>query len=163
MEPSRENLEALTASMDLIVAMVLQILPGLVIVGTLFLVWTNLLLARALLTSRQLLYPDFGRLNTWKAPEPLVWVTILCGFLVLAGHEGLKIVGCNGLIVMMMIYFFQGIGIAAFYFEKKQFPKPLRGILYGLIAMQQLLLVMVIAMGFFDMWVDFRRMRKVDS
>lgn len=47
--------------------------------------------------------------------------------------------------------------------QKKQFPKVLRALLYGLIALQQLLLLVVIALGFFDMWIDFRRTRKVES
>jgi uncharacterized protein YybS (DUF2232 family) len=64
---------------------------------------------------------------------------------------------------MMMIYFFQGIAVVSFYFKKKQFPKALRAILYGLMAMQQLLLLVVVAMGFFDMWFDFRRLRKVEG
>jgi uncharacterized protein YybS (DUF2232 family) len=61
---------------------------------------------------------------------------------------------------MMAIYFFQGIAIVSFYFEKKRFPKILRGILYGLIALQQLVLLLVIAAGLFDVWIDFRRMKK---
>jgi uncharacterized protein YybS (DUF2232 family) len=60
----------------------------------------------------------------------------------------------------MAIYFFQGIAIVSFYFEKKRFPKILRGILYGLIALQQLVLLLVIAAGLFDVWIDFRRMKK---
>ena len=163
MEPSADNIEALTASMEEILRAVLSIVPALMIAGTLFLVWSNLLLARPLLRSRQLLFPDFGRLNEWKAPEALVWVAIALGFLLVVGQSVLAIIAVNGLIVMMMIYFFQGIAIVSFYFEKKQFPKPLRALLYGLIAMQQLLLVLVIAVGFFDIWIDFRRTRKVEE
>jgi uncharacterized protein YybS (DUF2232 family) len=142
---------------------VLRIIPAIVIVTTLFVVWSNLLLARFLLRSKQLFCPDFGRLNQWKAPEPLIWVAIASGGLLFFGHPGIKMLGINGLIVIMMIYFFQGIAIVSFYFEKKQFPKVLRVLLYGLIAVQQLLLLVVIAVGFFDMWIDFRRTRKVES
>jgi len=163
MEPSDENIGILTASMDAIVYIALRVMPALLIVGALFLVWSNLLLARPLLRSKQLLSPEFVRLDEWRAPEPLVWVAIGSGFLILVGHEGLKLAGINGLIVMMMIYFFQGIAVVSFYFKKKRFPKGLRFILYGLIAMQQFLLLLVITMGFFDMWIDFRRIRKVKN
>jgi uncharacterized protein YybS (DUF2232 family) len=61
---------------------------------------------------------------------------------------------------MMMIYFFQGIAIVSFYFKKKRFPKILQGVLYGMIALQQLVLLLVIVAGFFDMWIDFRRIKK---
>jgi len=163
MEPSQENVGILTASMDAIIYVTLRVMPALLMVGALFLVWSNFLLARPLLRSRQLLSPEFVRLDEWRAPEPFVWVAIGSGILILVGHEGFRLAGINGLIVMMMIYFFQGIAIVSFYFKKKQFPRGLRFILYGLIAMQQLLLLLVITMGFFDMWIDFRRIRKAES
>ena len=109
------------------------------------------------------IYPDFGRLNQWKAPEHLVWAVIASGILLLVGDSGLSIIGINGLIILMMIYFFQGIAIVSFYLEKKQLPRFLRILLYGLIAMQQLLLLLVIAVGFFDTWIDFRHERKVEN
>ena len=160
MEVSEERIAILSQSMEGILYVVLRITPAIAIVATLFVVWSNLLLARPLLRSRDLFCPDFGTLNEWKAPEPLVWLVILSGVLILMPNQGLKLLGINGLIIMMMIYFFQGIAIVSFYFEKKQFPKLLRGILYGLIALQQLVLLLVIAAGFLDMWIDFRRMKK---
>ena len=163
MEVSEEKIGMLAQSLEGILYLMLRIIPAIVIVMTLFVVWSNLLLARFLFGSKQLFYPDFGRLNQWKAPEPLIWPAIVSGALLLFGHPGLKMLGINGLIVMMMIYFFQGIAIVSFYFEKKEFPKLLRAILYGLIAIQQLLLIVVIAMGFFDTWIDFRRTRKTAS
>jgi uncharacterized protein YybS (DUF2232 family) len=160
MEVSEERIAILSQSMEGILYVMLRITPAITIVATLFVVWSNLLLARPLLRSRDLFCPDFGTLNEWKAPEPLVWLVILSGVLILMPNQGLKLLGVNGLIIMMMIYFFQGIAIVSFYFEKKQFPKLLRGILYGLIALQQLVLLLVIAAGFLDMWIDFRRMKK---
>ncbi len=160
MEVSEERIAILSQSMEGILYVMLRITPAIAIVATLFVVWSNLLLARPLLRSRDLFCPDFGTLNEWKAPEPLVWLVILSGVLILMPNQGLRLLGINGLIIMMMIYFFQGIAIVSFYFEKKQFPKLLRGVLYGLIALQQLVLLLVIAAGFLDMWIDFRRMKK---
>ena len=163
MDVSEEKIDMLSQSLDGILYVMLRIIPGMMIVATLFVVWSNLLLARFVLRSKELFCPDFGRLNQWKAPEHLVWVAIASGVLLLFGHPGIKMLGINGLIVIMMIYFFQGIGIVSFYFEKKQFPKILRILLYGLIAIQQPLLLVVVALGFFDIWIDFRRIRKVES
>ncbi len=163
MDVSEEKIDMLSQSLDGILYVMLRIIPAIMIVATLFVVWSNLLLARLVLRSKELFCPDFGRLNQWKAPEHLVWVAIASGVLLLFGHPGIKMLGINGLIVIMMIYFFQGIGIVSFYFEKKQFPKILRILLYGLIAIQQPLLLVVVALGFFDIWIDFRRIRKVES
>ena len=59
--------------------------------------------------------------------------------------------------------FFQGIAIVSFFFEKKQFPRPMRIILYVMIAAQQILLLVVIGVGFFDMWINFRKLEKQKS
>ena len=163
MDTSKEEMGVLAESLDEIVYIILHTIPAIVIAITLFVVWSNLLFARFMLRSKQLFCPNFGRLNQWRAPEPLVWVAIASGGLLLFGHPDMKMLGINGLIVIMMIYFFQGIAIVSFYFEKKQFSKALRALLYALIAMQQLLLLAVIAVGFFDVWIDFRRTRKVES
>jgi uncharacterized protein YybS (DUF2232 family) len=160
LEASDQRIDMVAQSMEGILYVMLRILPAIAIVSTLLVVWSNLVVARRLLRSRQLHCPDFGTLNEWKAPEPFVWVAIASGILLLVPHNGLKLLGVNGLIVMMTVYFFQGIAIVSFYFEKKQFPRLLRGILYGLIAIQQLVLLLVIALGFFDMWIDFRRITK---
>ena len=69
-------------------------------------------------------------------------------------------VGLNVLIILLTVYFFQGIAIVSFYFNRKQFPKIARFLLYGLIFIQQLLLMVVIAFGFFDTWLDFRKLNK---
>ncbi len=69
-------------------------------------------------------------------------------------------IGLNGLIVLMTIYFFQGIAIISFYFNKKNFSKGAKILLYGLIVLQQLLLFVVIGLGLFDAWLDFRKLDK---
>jgi uncharacterized protein YybS (DUF2232 family) len=160
MDASDERIDMVAQSMEGILYVMLRILPAITIASTLLIVWSNLLVARPLLRSRQLHYPEFGSLNEWKSPEPLVWFVIASGILLLVPNKGLKLLGVNGLIILMMVYFFQGIAIVSFYFEKKLFPRFLRGILYSLIAIQQLLLLLVIAVGFFDVWFDFRRIKK---
>jgi uncharacterized protein YybS (DUF2232 family) len=43
-------------------------------------------------------------------------------------------------------------------FHKKNFPRLVRFILYSLIAIQQVFLLVVVALGMFDMWLDFRKL-----
>jgi uncharacterized protein YybS (DUF2232 family) len=160
MEVSQERIAFLADSMEGILYVLLRITPAIVVSSTLLVVWSNLLVARPLLRSKHLYCPDFGTLNEWKAPEPLVWAAILSAILLLVPHKGLRLLGANGLIIMMMIYFFQGIAIVSYYFEKKRAPRLLRGLIYGLIALQQFVLLVVIAAGFFDLWVNFRRLGK---
>jgi len=160
MDIPEDQIDIISRSMDGILYVMLRILPAIVIASTILVVWSNLLLVRPLLRSNRLFCPDFGSLSEWKAPESLIWFAILAGFLIVLPHKGLKLFGINGLIIMLVIYFFQGIAIVSFYFDKKGFPKILRGILYGLIALQQFVLLLVIAAGFLDLWIDFRRLKK---
>jgi uncharacterized protein YybS (DUF2232 family) len=104
--------------------------------------------------------PNYGELDHWKAPEILVWVAIASGVLLLVPGFTAKILGLNGLLVLMIIYFFQGIAIVAFFFRKKRIPKAARLILYSLIFIQQLVMLAVIGAGFFDTWFNFRRIGK---
>ena len=154
---SEENIQLISRSLEQIRHALVTILPALVTMSTLFVAWTNILLARPVLRKRSLFYPDFGPLQMWKAPEVLVWGVIGCGLALFIPITTLKVIGLNGLLILMTVYFFQGIAIVSFYFEKKRFPRVIRFFLYALIALQQLILLAVIGLGFFDMWVNFRR------
>jgi len=122
-----------------------------------FTVWVNLLAGRLLFRRTGLPFPDFGDLAAWKAPERLVWILIAAGGMVIVPLEGAAIVGMNLLILCGLIYLFQGLAIAAFFFRQKQVPAMFRWLFYALLLVQQYMLIIVIAFGLFDMWVDFRK------
>jgi uncharacterized protein YybS (DUF2232 family) len=154
---SEENLHMISSSLEKIRYALIRILPALVIAATLFVSWSSLLLAKPLLTGRNLFYPDFGMLDLWRPPESLVWGVIGSGAMLLLPSGGLKMLGLNGLIVLVTIYFFGGMAIVSFYFENKKFPRMLRIFVYSLIALQQIVLLIVIGIGFFDTWFNFRK------
>ena len=81
----------------------------------------------------------------------------MSGGMLLFPVRAVKMLGLNGLIVFMSIYFFGGIAIVAYFFDKKKFPRLLRTFLYSLIALQQFVLLIVIGIGFFDTWLNFRK------
>lgn len=155
---SEESIHMISNSLENIHYILVRIIPAIVITSTLFVAWANLLIAKPILKKRDLFYPDFGSLNRWKAPEFLVWGVIGCGLLLLYPDKAFKMFGLNGLIIFMMIYFFQGVAIVSFYFKKKQFSRLLRVFLYSLIALQQIVLLVVIGIGFFDIWLNFRKL-----
>lgn len=153
-----DSLRLVRESLEQIQYMFVRILPALAVISTLMVTWTSLLLSRLLLKRLNLFFPDFGSLNHWKAPDPLVWGAIGCGLMLLFPSNWIKLPGINGLLVLMTIYFFQGIAIISYYFEKKRFPRILRVFLYALIVLQQFLLLLIIGLGFFDIWLNFRRL-----
>ncbi len=157
---SEENIHMIDRFMAEIQPFIVRIIPAMFTASTLFVAWTNILIARQVLKRRSLAYPDFGQLNMWKAPEYLVWGVIGCGLALFLPVTTINTIGQNGLLILMTVYFFQGIAIVSFYFEKKRFPRFIRLFLYTLIAVQHLILLAVIGLGFFDMWVNFRRSGK---
>jgi len=157
---SEDNIQLIDRFLAELQPLIVQILPAVVTASTLFVAWTNILIARPVLKRRLPSYPDFGPLNMWKAPEFLVWGVIGCGLALFLPGKAINTIGLNGLLMLMTVYFFQGIAIVSFYFEKKRFPRFIRFFLYTLIAVQHLILLAVIGLGFFDMWVNFRRSGK---
>lgn len=153
-----ENIHMISSSMESFQYVLIRIFPALAIASTLFIIWTSLMLAKPLLKTKNLFYPDFGQLNLWKTPEYLVWIAIACGILLLIPDRAVRLMGINGIIILMTIYFFQGMAIVSFYFAKKQFPRLLRFFLYSLIAIWQVILLIVVILGFFDIWFNFRKL-----
>ncbi len=157
---SEEQIRFLEEAMPVIQSVLVGMMPALVVASTLMVVWLSLLVARPIFRRYGLALPDFGPLDHWKAPEPLVWAAIASGVLLLLPGFGLKMLGLNGLIVLMIVYFFQGIAVVAFYLRKKQVPRVMRVMLYFIVAVQQLVMLVVIGVGFFDTWFNFRKFGK---
>ena len=155
---SEESLVQLSNSLDQLQYILVRIVPAMIIGSTLFIAWINLLMAKGILTAKGIYFPNFGALNHWKTPDALIWLLIGCGGMLLIPASSLKLLGLNGLLILLIVYFLQGIAVVSFYFEKKQFPRPLRLFLYSLIALQQFILLLVIGLGLFDMWLNFRKL-----
>ena len=153
----QETIDTIANSLERIQYVLVRLLPSLVAASTLFVVWTNLIAARPIMERRGLVFPDFGRLNHWRSPEPLIWAVIGCGLIMLTPDTGVRLIGLNGLLILLTIYFLQGIAIVSFFFEKKRLPRIVRVVLYMMIAFQQIFLLIVICLGLFDMWINFRK------
>ncbi|GAB6144263.1 YybS family protein [Desulfocicer niacini] len=153
----QENMDMLADSMDTIKYVLVRILPSLIISMLLVVIWSNILFIRKILAGKGVHLAHLTNLNRWKAPEHLVWLVIAFGICLLFPARPLKIISLNFLIVLMPIYFFQGIAIVSFFFEKKKFPRMLKIFIYSIIALQQIFLLVVVGLGFFDTWVNFRK------
>ncbi len=134
-----------------------DIFPALTLSGAILTVWLNVLAGRSLLRRHIGKFPDFGDLALWKAPEKLVWLLIVSGSMTLAPIQILDTAGVNILIVCCLIYLFQGLAITSFFFRHKQVPVIFRWLFYVLIVVQQYMVILVIAVGLSDMWIDFRK------
>jgi uncharacterized protein YybS (DUF2232 family) len=133
------------------------IFPALILVSASFIVWINTMAARELFKKSKMCFPDFGDLSQWKAPEKLIWLLIANGILLLIPLEWLKFLGLNLLIICLFLYLIQGLSVISFLFKTKNIHKLFRIPCYFLIFAQQYIMVLVIAVGVFDLWVDFRK------
>ncbi|AOY57874.1 conserved uncharacterized protein, DUF2232 [Desulfococcus multivorans] len=155
---SEEMIDAVSESLETIRFFLVHVLPALAISSVLFMTWMTLVMAKFVAPRFGLAYPDFGRLNLWRAPEFLIWGVIGSGGILLFADGRLRMAGVNGLIILMTIYFFVGIAIVSYYLEKKQLPLFLRICVYSFIALQQIAFFLVIGIGLFDMWLNFRKL-----
>lgn len=94
---------------------------------------------------------------TWRVPDWMVWVFIGSAALLLSGLSIAKEIGVNGLLVMITVYFLQGLAIATFWIRRLRL-SPFVGFLgVVLLLLQPLLLLLLALVGLFDIWVVFRR------
>jgi len=142
------------------VPLMMKTMPGMLVSCTLGLAWINLLISRRYCRIDSVELCAFEKLTLWKTPEFIVWFAIAGGVMALLPVSGLKMPGINLLIVMGTIYFFQGLAIMAFYFERWKLPLLVKGFVYALLFLQQFASVATAALGLFDIWFDFRKLAR---
>jgi len=96
---------------------------------------------------------------SWRAPEQMVWVVIVCSLLIMTGDGVVYSLALNIFLVTCAIYLAQGVAIIHFFFGKSQFGPLVRVFGYTLVFSQPLMIAIVCSAGFFDIWADFRRIQ----
>ena len=132
--------------------------PAIFINSYLTMIWLNILLIKRLLKTKGIIVKSIENLDQWRAPEYLVFGVIGLSALMFFSTGVLTTFALNSLIILMFVYFFQGIAIVSFLFTKKSSPFALRSFFYILIAIQPLFMFLVIGLGLFDTWFNFRKL-----
>jgi len=104
---------------------------------------------------RQDLKLDPFYLLFWRTPEWLVWPTLAFGFGALADIEPITQISWVFLKVLLTLYAMQGISILSFFFQLWKIRAGFRTV--GLLLAVVLLVPLIISLGFFDLWFDFRK------
>ena len=127
---------------------------GLMTVGLVFLLSV---LARGRYTVPGKAFPE------WKVPEQLVWILIASGFLV-AFSDGLPgTFALNLLVILLPVYFLQGLAVIDCFFRRKAFSPIFRAFGYLLVTLVNPLPMVVTGLGIFDLWADFRKPKEPKS
>lgn len=135
---------------------VLQEFPSVVAVFALIMVWANFILLIRLgqVYVEKNLKINLKFLKEWKAPEFLIWPTIVAGGFLVFDIGWPSVVGMNFFRFLMAIYALQGLSVLAYFFDSKNIKGFLRSLGY-VIAIWPLM-PLLLAVGFFDLWFDFR-------
>ncbi len=141
-----------------LVPLLVRVFPGIALGSTIVFGWLNLYVASRFLSSRNHPLPAWIPWRFWSTPDVLVWVVIGAGFLTLMPVPFAKILGLNLLFASASVYLLHGLAIVAFFMARWNVPGLFRGVIYGLIFLQQFLSLAVAVAGLFDTWFDFRRL-----
>jgi hypothetical protein len=133
-------------------------LPSGIVVFGIILIWANLVTVLRLNAGRirESLGLDSAFFKRWKAPEILLWPTIVGAALMLFAASGTvgATVGINLFKCLMAVYAIQGLSILSFIFDAWH----IRGFFRSAAFIMAVFLMMplVLSLGFFDTWFDFR-------
>lgn len=141
-----------------LVSSMVIVMPAMFIASFMTTLWLNILVIKKMLNRKGIIIKSIEHLNAYKAPDMLAWAFIGCAMALMIPSDPVKIAGINCLIVLMLVYFFQGIAVISFFFQQKNTPMALKVFFYFLIAVQVYVLILVIGLGFFDNWIDFRKL-----
>ena len=103
--------------------------------------------------------PAQGLFHAWKVAEHLVWILIASGAAVLFLDGAWHRLSLNILVVILAIYFLQGLAILSHFFNLKGVPPFLRAFGYFLVVVSFPLRILAAGVGIFDLWIDFRKPR----
>ena len=160
MDLDQEKIAQLKQFSSFLKDLIAKVYPALLMVGTGFVIWINVVISKPLFRLWKVKYPDFGPMDRWQAPEFMVWGVIVAGFSLFFPITGIKFVAINVLIVLSVIYIFHGLSIVMFFFNKYNLPAWARFGLYVLIIIQYMFLIVLAFAGLFDQWIDFRKIHK---
>lgn len=150
-----EELELVKRSMVTGAELLQRLYPALVTAMLIFIAGCNLLLVKKTIakTAVNLAIGDF---STFRNPDLLVWVLIATGSSLLLPVPQMTTPALNILLIITLLYFFQGMAVISALITKRSVPALVRILLYVMLIIQPYLLALVAGIGLFDLWVDFR-------
>ena len=156
------DLNALKAQKHLLVWTIFRVLPSMATFAIVGLVLVNVLLARRILPALR-----DAEFNRWRVPDIAVWAVLLPA-LGLLPYLILPMVGrdtdavaplfyvCLNLVLISLVpYVLQGLGVMSFFMKRWRFPRLLRGLTYFMVLTQGLPAVVPV-LGLMEFWTDWR-------
>jgi uncharacterized protein YybS (DUF2232 family) len=155
-----ENLKVFRKYFEDRIPLAARAVPSIILISTLVGVVINFLAVRYLwlrFYSRE--YFEGMDVSRWMLPDVMVWILIAAIGSMFLGPEISQAAGMNLTIILLFLYFMQGLSVVTHILKTKAFPKWVWVIVFILISFNPLFLGLVMGMGLFDIWVDFRKIR----
>jgi uncharacterized protein YybS (DUF2232 family) len=130
--------------------------PSSMAIFAMVLIWANLVVVLRVNPNgiREKMGLDASFFKRWKAPEYLVWPTIVSGFFLVMNVGTVSDIALNVFKALMAVYVFQGLSIISYFFDLWKVRGLFRFI--GYLVSLMLMMALVLSLGFFDLWFDFR-------
>ncbi len=93
--------------------------------------------------------------QVWRAPEKLIWPTIAAGALLMFTSGWVAHISLNIFKVCLSVYVLQGLSVISFFLVHWK----IQGFIKSLVFLGAVffMMPMVLGLGFFDLWFDFRK------
>ncbi len=135
-----------------------RLLPALLVTNTGMVAWLNIVLLRQLTQLATGKKPE-PPLYNFALPEWLIFGALAAGFAMFMPVRELRIISLNLLLVLGVLYFFQGMAVVSAWFNRLGLPRIIRVLGYPLMFLNPLFLL-IITLGLLDLWLDFRRLHQ---
>ena len=156
---SQADIDKLTPSLQMVVKIISDFYPAIAVAAVAVSSLVSYAVARGRLVKGGFIRPPEVPISMWKAPDYLVWGIIVPGFLLIPKIPELRVAAGNVLGIFALVYLFQGFAVLAYLFDRLKLSPVLRALGLFLIFIQPFLIIGLWCIGFFDTWVDFRKLR----
>jgi uncharacterized protein YybS (DUF2232 family) len=155
-----ENLKFIRKYLEDRIPIAARAVPAIILISSLIGAVINFLSVRYLwlrFYTRQ--YFEGMDVSRWMLPDVMVWVLIASVGSMFFGPEISQVAGTNLVIILLFLYFLQGLSVVTHILKSKKFPRWAWIIVFVLIPLNPMFFGLVVGMGLFDIWVDFRKIR----
>jgi uncharacterized protein YybS (DUF2232 family) len=135
-----------------------KVLPAMILIMVMFTTGINMIIGNWLLQKNTGSSP-WPSSQHWRLPDWLVWGVIMAMIALMSSPGGLNTFGLNLLLILALLYFFQGMGVLRSLLARWSVPPPLRALIYFLSMVQYHGIILIAILGVIDVWADFRRPR----
>lgn len=155
---SSQDLATIKQAMQTVATTLVRIFPALTTLNLLLVASVSLLFVRRMALSRGLAL-NIAPFTEFRVPESLIWLLIAAGFGLLTKTTLVTTPALNILAVLSALYFCQGLAVLLTFAGRTAYAGILKVMLAIMLLVQPYLLPVVVFLGIFDLWGDFRSPR----